>query len=226
MVTATGTFGESVASRAGLVLWWLALAVCALYGAYALSMGTLAVLSLLDLVQDAPRRGAPLLFVVHAWSGGIALISGVVQFNGGMRRRWPRVHRALGRVYVVSVWIAGLAGLEITPSIEASLATKAGFAVLAVLWFATTTVALLRIRSRRVAAHRVWMIRSFALSLFFVTFGTWAPGAASIRDSASYTLGVWLSWMLNLLIAEVWIRRASFLSRLPRVRRQGELATA
>ena len=40
------------------------------------------------------------------------------------------------------------------------------------------------------------MIRSFALSLFFVTFSLWVPGVASAngRYEATYALGVWLTW--------------------------------
>lgn len=50
---------------------------------------------------------------------------------------------------------------------------------LKILWFSTTTIALLHIRRRKIKAHREWMIRSFSLSLFFVTFSLWVPGLAS-----------------------------------------------
>jgi hypothetical protein len=47
------------------------------------------------------------------------------------------------------------------------------------------------------------------LSLFFVTFSLWVPEAASVgmRQEAGYAIGIWLSWGLNLLVAEAWIRR-------------------
>ena len=53
------------------------------------------------------------------------------------------------------------------------------------------------------------MARSFSLTLFFVTFSLWVPGlhATALPPTISYTLGVFLSWSLNLLAAELWIRR-------------------
>ena len=67
------------------------------------------------------------------------------------------------------------------------------------------------------------MIRSFALSLFFVTFSLWVPGVASAngRYEATYALGVWLTWAVNLLVAEAWIR---FAGRPHGYRRSGWVA--
>ncbi len=52
------------------------------------------------------------------------------------------------------------------------------------------------------------MIRSFALTFFFVTFSIWVPGleATALPHQISYPLAVSLSWGLNLLGAEIWIR--------------------
>ena len=53
------------------------------------------------------------------------------------------------------------------------------------------------------------MIRSFALSLFFITFSLWVPGLAStsLPHAIGYPLAIFLSWSLNLIVAEIWIRR-------------------
>ena len=79
----------------------------------------------------------------------------------------------------------------------------------AVLWFVVTTVALLAIRKRKVVKHRAWMLRSVALSCFFLTFEFWKAGMAStnLPESVGYPLAVFCSWSVNLLIAEWWIRR-------------------
>jgi hypothetical protein len=77
------------------------------------------------------------------------------------------------------------------------------------LWFTTTTVAFLRIRQGDVPRHREWMVRSFSLAFFFVTFSLWVPLLAStdLPDAIGYPLAVVLSWGLNLVAAEWWIRR-------------------
>ena len=53
------------------------------------------------------------------------------------------------------------------------------------------------------------MIQSFALSFFFVTGSFWMPGLVStnLREAVAYPLGVFLGWFLNLIVAELWIRR-------------------
>jgi hypothetical protein len=65
------------------------------------------------------------------------------------------------------------------------------------------------------------MYRSFALSFFFVTFSFWVDGLASLLpEDTAYPLAVFVSWSLNLLIAEIWIRRSD--PTLPSRLSQGE----
>jgi uncharacterized membrane protein len=171
-------------------------------------MGGLEVLSLLDMAVDAPHRAAPVAFVVHAWAGGVALLSGILQLNRRLLNKRRAIHRALGRVYVWAIWLSSATGLWSAAFFDVNLAAKFVFGALSVLWFGTTTIAFRHIRNRRIAEHREWMIRSFSLSLFSVTFSLWVPGLASTSLPAvvGYPLAVFLSWSLNLLIAELWIR--------------------
>jgi uncharacterized membrane protein len=193
----------------GLV-WWALFLVSAVFGAYALAMGGLELLAQLGLVQDAPARAVPLAFMVHALTGGIALLTGPLQFNRRLRARWQPLHRALGRVYVTSIWIASLTGLWSAIFFAEDIAAQIVFGLVAALWFAATTQAFLRARVQDFTAHCEWMIRSFALSLFFVTFPFWVEGlaATSLPEAVGYPLGVFLGWSLNLLVAELWIRRS------------------
>lgn len=203
--------------------WWLFLLVCVFYGIYALAMGITEILHLLGIVNDARSRAAPFLFVVHALSGSVALISGPLQFNRLLRNKHRNLHRALGRLYVWAIWISSIGGLWSVIFFNVNIAAKIAFGTLAILWFSATTVAYLRIRHHKLREHREWMIRSFALSLFFVTFSFWTPGLAStnLPQAVAYPLGVFVSWLLNLIIAELWIRRTRSLivsSALPLAR--------
>ncbi len=188
---------------------WILFSVCAFYGAFAIYMAGLETLFLMGFVEEAVFRVAPLVFVVHALSGGAALISGPLQFNGRLRRERPIAHRLIGCVYVGAILIASVTALLLTTTFDVSLAARIALGVVSVLWFGTTVIALLRILERDVTRHREWMVRSFSLTLFFVTFSIWVPGldATALPDSVSYPLGVFLSWSLNLLAAELWIRR-------------------
>jgi len=149
------------------------------------------------------------VFIIHTLSGSAVLISGPLQFNRLLRNRNRNLHRLSGRIYVWATWISSVGGLWSAIFFDVNTAAKIAFGTLAILWFSTTTIAYLRIRHRRIQEHGEWMIRSFALSLFFVTFNFWMAGLAStnLPEAVAYPLGVFLSWFLNLVIAELWIRR-------------------
>jgi hypothetical protein len=49
--------------------------------------------------------------VIHAVPAGIALITGPWQFVSRLRTRFPRLHRVMGRVYLLSVVAAALAAV-------------------------------------------------------------------------------------------------------------------
>jgi uncharacterized membrane protein len=124
-----------------------------------------------------------------------------------LSKRKP-THRLIGKIYLYAIWITSVAALWSAFVFDVNLPAKFAFGILALLWFGSTTVAYLRIRKRRIREHREWMIRSVSLSLFFVTFSFWVPGLteSSLPYDVAYPLAVFLSWAVNLLVAELWIR--------------------
>ena len=71
---------------------------------------------------------------------------------------------------------------------------------------------------RRIAAHRAWMIRSFALVLGPMTIRLvyvpmWMLGGIPERETIAPAF--WIGWLVNLGLAELWIRRSR---RRPRAR--------
>lgn len=167
-------------------------------------------------------------FYAHIVGGAIALVGGALQFWRGLRERMPRVHRGIGRVYLVAVGIAGLAGLVIAPSSPAGYVGFFGFGALAVLWLVTGWRAYRAIRRRDVPSHQAWMIRNYALTYAGVTLRLWLPllllaplvlGQPWEFDSAfanAYAAVPFLCWVPNLIVAEWLIRRRGLPSyRLP-----------
>jgi uncharacterized membrane protein YozB (DUF420 family) len=77
------------------------------------------------------------------------------------------------------------------------------------LWLAFTVLAFLSIRRRDQAAHRRWMLRSFALTLAAVTLRIYLPLSAAMGWSfdAAYPMIAWLCWVPNLVLAELYLRR-------------------
>jgi len=203
--------------------WWAFFLICLVYSAYAFFMAGVDVVFRLSITTEAPHRAVPPIFIIHAVTGGVVLISGSLQFNQRILTQKRKMHRVLGRIYVGSIWISSIGGLWSTLFFDVSFAAKFALGILAVLWFSTTTIALIRIRNREVAQHREWMMRSFALSFFFVTFSLWVPGLAStaLPETIGYPLAVFLSWSVNLAIAEWWIHQTR--PKFVRSQARGEL---
>jgi uncharacterized membrane protein len=112
----------------------------------------------------------PWLIVPHVLAGVIALLSGPLQFSSTLRRRNPRLHRILGRVYVCSVLIA--APLAITLSNHRHDPREIHFvissAVQAGTWIITTVAAFVTAYNGWFQQHREWMVRSYAVTFTFV----------------------------------------------------------
>ena len=151
---------------------------------------------------------------VHVLSGILALLVGPFQFVGWIRRRFLRVHRFLGAVYIASATALGLTGLVLAPTAYTGLVAVLGFTFLDLAMLFTTWTAVRMVVARRIGEHRRWMIRSFSLILAGVmlrlmTFAHAALTAAGVTDmtfETAYAGISWLCWVPNLLIA-LWVTR-------------------
>lgn len=161
-----------------------------------------------------------LAFYLHIAFAGIALLVGPLQFVSRWRRRAPRLHRVLGRVYLVGVGVGALTGLVISTASSVAFLGFFGFGTLAVLWAWTGWKAYRAIRAGRVAEHQAWMIRCFALTYAAVTLRLWVgvlvavqtPFAGPDADpgvlfETAYAPVAFLCWLPNVVIAECLIAR-------------------
>jgi Predicted membrane protein (DUF2306) len=156
---------------------------------------------------------APIPFVLHTSFGGLAMLLGPWQFLTRIRQLWPALHRWVGRLYVGCCLISGLAAYPVALGTIAGPVAAAGFTLMATAWLIATAAAWQAIRARRIAAHRRWMIRSFALTLSAVTlrFLLLLPLAwpDAVEFMTFYSCTAWGSWILNLALAELYLRLSS-----------------
>ena len=148
----------------------------------------------------------------HVLGGLLAILIGPLQFWSRIRRDHIQVHRWSGRGVVVG----GLASFGLAATSQVTLTYAAGLAGLGVAWLTTAGMALAAVLHRNFALHRQWMIRSYVVTMAFVTFRVLedlleAKGIGTKLDRL--TLMSWTCWALPLLFTEVAFQAKAVFSR-------------
>ena len=141
------------------------------------------------------------LLIPHTLSGVIALVAGAMQFSSRLRRRHLKFHRALGRIYVVSVFIGAPTGI----ALAAGRPGMPGTSMQAAAWMVCTTAAFIAARNRQIAQHRQWMVRSYAVTFTFVSsrvLNLWPVYWSHLGDSLA-AVGVIAFTLASLLVADI-----------------------
>lgn len=144
---------------------------------------------------------------LHIFGGIIALVAGALQMIPSLRVR-AVLHRKLGLLYVGSVALSSIAGVEVAKHAYGGLSNTAAFTILAILWFAATGCAWWHIRQGRIHQHKIWMIRSYALTFTAVSLRAQLgllQGFTSMSFAEAYSIVPWFSWVGNLLFVEWFV---------------------
>ncbi|MBL4581658.1 MAG: DUF2306 domain-containing protein [Gammaproteobacteria bacterium] len=144
------------------------------------------------------------LIFMHVVGAGVALLIAPLQFM--IYRKNRILHRYLGRLYFLAVVISSIGGYYMAWHAFGGIVSTVGLATLCTLWWSFTLLAVNHVRNGNIAAHREWMIRSFALTYAAVTLRLMLPPLSSVLDEVTtYQTVYWLSWSFNLAVAQYWI---------------------
>jgi hypothetical protein len=157
--------------------------------------------------------------IAHIVGGVLALGLGPFQFLNRLRTRWPKVHRWMGRIYLIGILLGSTAGLYMAFYAYAGIAASLGFAFLALSWFLTGLMAYRTILAGDTEIHCQWMIRNFSLTFAAVTLRIWMmPLVMGFGEITGYEIVAWICWVPNLIVAEGiirgWFRRRTTRSTL------------
>ena len=196
--------GLALGLLAGLIAWFLRAAVPQFFS------------------YDPARYGAHLwerrlVFLPHFIGAATALFLGLTQLWLGFSGRHWRLHRTLGRLYLVTVACGCAGGCTLAAMIMSqALVFASGFFLMGCAWAMTTALAFLAIRRGAVAVHREWMMRSYVIALAFVSFRVFGKllqltklGSPEQRPA---TLA-WISWVVPLLVFEFVVQLRKLRSR-------------
>jgi uncharacterized membrane protein len=182
--------------------------LCFGIAAYALGIyGFMELGSFGDPDIQANFKVHPYGIYTHIFAAAIALILGPFQFSMKLRRKYTRLHRWLGRIYLgIGVLLGGAAGLYMSQFAFGGVMAKTGFGCLAICWLFTGVRAYLAVRSGEIAAHQRWMIRNFSLTLAAVSLRLYLPIAeiSGFAFEVSYPVTAWMCWVPNIVFAEWW----------------------
>jgi hypothetical protein len=148
-------------------------------------------------------------FYTHVLLSIFALIAGLTQFSSYVLKKHKKLHRVMGYIYVTDILlVAGPSGLIMSFYSNGTEVTKTSFVILSCLWIIFTAIAFIKAKQKQFVSHRNWMIRSYALTLSAISLRLYAlvlPCFIHLTAHEEYTLIAWLSWTINLVIAELII---------------------
>ncbi|GAA5029804.1 hypothetical protein GCM10011506_18370 [Marivirga lumbricoides] len=147
-------------------------------------------------------------FYGHIVPGGLALLIGWLQFNNKLRKKNVKIHRVIGKAYVISVLVSGICGLYIALFATGGIITKIGFSTLGIIWLSTTILGFIAIKKGNRVKHENYMIFSFAACFAAVTLRVWLPVLTNVFGEfiPAYRIVSWLCWVPNLIIAYFIVR--------------------
>lgn len=187
-------------------MWWvlalLSVAIAGYAGAYVIVGERLYPAPLAESFIARPWGILP-----HSFIGMFALALGPLQFHPAVQAR-AGAHRLIGWIYVVTAGVVGIAGLYMAIYAFGGLSSQIGFAGMAIAVLFATATALTHVLRGAYRQHREWMIRSFAVLFSAVTLRLWLPLLIAVLGGfePAYRVVAWLSWVLNLAVAEGYIR--------------------
>lgn len=107
--------------------------------------------------------------------------------------------------------MSGCAGLYVAFFATGGIISVTGFGTLALLWLFTDIKAYTSIRRLNIAEHEKWMVRNYALTFAAVSLRIYLPLLMAFVFNGNfipaYHTVAWLSWVPNLIIAEIIINQ-------------------
>jgi len=161
---------------------------------------------------DAGFARHRLLTMVHIIPGLLFVVLAPLQFVGKLRSRRPGLHRWTGRVVIASGLIIGGTALVMSPQMAIGGANETAATMLfAIIFLFALIKAFLYIRRGKVALHREWMIRAFAIGMAVATvrpimgafFAT--SRITHLTPHDFFGTAFWLGFTIQSIAAEIWI---------------------
>ena len=119
------------------------------------------------------------------------------------------MHRWVGKLYVgLLLLVSAPSGFIMGFHANGGWLVQMSFFILTPLWWWFTFKGYKTARQRNFKAHKIWMVRSYALTLSAISLRVYQMVLGTyfmIDPVVQYLIVSWGSWIGNLLLAEYWI---------------------
>lgn len=164
-----------------------------------------------DYTKDAlpALASKPGVEIVHRLFGAVYLVIGLMQFSASFRRKRPKLHRSLGKIFMVFSLTGAISGI-----LFAILVPFAGLleTIPVILFGGFMGYAIYRayihIRRGEVMLHRAWVARSYSIGLgvstirvFYLVLQYALP---NLDQRDIFMVSVWMGWILTLGLVEMY----------------------
>jgi Predicted membrane protein (DUF2306) len=145
----------------------------------------------------------------HGVFGAIVLLFAPFQFSNRIRERFTKAHRVMGRMYVLGAFVLAPLGAYIQYYQE-RMGGPRSFTVLgvvdAIMLMTTTGLAGYFAYKRKIAVHRQWATRSYAVALTFIA-GRFVLGVTGLEAYGVEMVQaiIWSYLALSLVFADISI---------------------
>lgn len=168
-------------------------------------------------VYEEGERTATAGISLHFVMGAVILILGTVQFIPWIRHNLPKLHRILGRVYVVASILTAIGGLVfifMSGTVGGTMMNIA-FGLYGVLMLVSGVETARHARARRFEQHNNWALRLYVLGigswLYRMFYGIWALLADFVGHNDAFTgpFDIFMNFAFyvpSLILVEMMIR--------------------
>ncbi len=148
-------------------------------------------------------------FFTHVYTSIFLMIFGAFQFSNYIQRKYIKLHRISGRIYVgILLLLSGPSGLVMSYYANGGLLAQVSFLLLSTFWMLFTFLSLYFILKKQVIKHQKFAIRGFALTLSAISLRLFKYLLVFFFEPLpmdAYSIAAWSGWTFNLLVAEIII---------------------
>lgn len=155
----------------------------------------------------------------HGLAAACAILLGPFQFSDRLRKKYTKLHRVMGRIYVAGAVIGGPLGAYIQYFQERMGGPRSftvAAAIDAVLLAGTTLIAFTFILKGNVQRHRQWMTRSFFVAIVFLEVRVIGGLTGLDQNPAAIETIVWSCLAFALFAADITIYFQELMASRPK----------